>query len=516
MSRVLPRFDLSASLPKGITVLESSAGTGKTYSIAHLLVRLVAEEGVPVEQILVVTFTRLATEELKDRLRRRLTEAAACLRGEDAGDPLLQAWAAAAVPEERTVWRRRLARAREGFDAAAISTIHGFCQRMLQRNAFESGTRFDLTLLRDLSGLRDDAVADWLTLQGYGTGDANADAYWLACLKDLRLTGDGLKALAGGAMGDRTVRLPPEGDATLKDWLCAVAAAREAAEAHDPVAAIDANRAFLNGKIYARHHTANRWQEIEAWLAGPPTPAPMKKERTWNFFAPQGFGPNAPDALLEHPFVQAWTRLQAQARDTAVALRAQAAWSLRRQLDTALERAYAQGFDDLLVDLDAALADPKRGADLRRLIRERFSVALIDEFQDTDPLQWRVFRTLFEQQSDEEARHRLVLIGDPKQAIYSFRGANVAVYLAARAAADQAFTMDRNFRSDRPLVDGLNHLLNQPGLFGPVAANGTGISYVPVTTPDREPPARLVSSDAPVQLRFLGEAGLEDASGWSK
>ena len=414
------------------------------------------------------------------------------------------------------VWRRRLDLAREGFDAATISTIHRFCQRMLQLNAFESGTRFDLTLLRDLSGLREDALADWLTLQGYGTGDADADAYWLSCLRDLRLTGEGLQALARAATGDRTVRLPADNGATLHDWLAAVAAVRAAAEAHDPVAAIDASRGYLNGKIYSRRYTDTRWREIQAWLAGPPTPVPMKNQKTWNFFTAQGFGPNAPDTLLEHPFVKAWSGLQAQATATAMALRTRAARSLRAQVDAALDRAYAQGFDDLLADLDAALADPDRGPGLRSIIRDRFSVALIDEFQDTDPLQWRVFRSLFEQRSGEESRHRLVLIGDPKQAIYSFRGANVAVYLAARAAADQAFTMDRNFRSDRPLVDGLNHLMDQPGLFGPVGPVGAGISYVPVTTPERDPAARLAASGAPVQIRFLGETGLDGAAGWSK
>lgn len=525
-------FDLAGPLPRGITVLEASAGTGKTYSIAQLLVRFVAEEGVPVEQVLIVTFTRLATEELKDRLRRRLSEAAACLRGEEAGDPLLQAWAAQAPDDQRDLWRQRLEVARDNFDTATISTIHRFCLRMLQLNAFESGTSFDLTLVHDLRSLRDQAVADWLTQQRYGTGDPSWDEYLLRVLDDIGLTGGDLEALAQAATSDRAVSLPKPQPVDLRTWEAEVQRVRDLARAHDPVQAIEEARGVLDARRYFAGSASKRWDTVREWLESRPSPLPMAGasqrdplRTAHDYFLKHELKAAIHDGkrnsaaarrLLQHEFIVAWSQLHKRALKVTFTLRAHAARAFRTAVTSTLERRFEQGFDDLLASLDSALQDPSRGPALREAIRERFSVALIDEFQDTDPLQWRIFRTLFEEQPRDEEARRLVLIGDPKQAIYSFRGANVAVYLAARGVADSSFTMARNFRSDRPLIDGLNHLMNREGLFGVGEDGREAISYVPVSTPTREPAARLSDVGAPVQLRFLGRTGLRNDKGWSK
>ena len=509
----LPTFDLAGPLPPGVTVLEASAGTGKTYSIAHLLVRLVAEQGVPVESVLVVTFTRLATAELRERLRERVAQAANALQGEAVEDPLLAAWAAAAPPADHATWLRRLDVAREDFDRASISTIHGFCQRMLQLNAFESGASFDLDLVPELDDLLDEITDDWLTRERYGTGEPDDDAWAERARIACGLDPAGARSLAGDAARDTQVAVPSAGAADLASWRAAAQALGRLVETEggDAFSAIEAARLGkrLDGRSYQLRYSERHWDTARSFLQGDPPPDALAE--SWvAYFSPDKLAAKAKadiDDLLEHPFVTGLAALADLGQRVVVAERSRFACGVRTRLRQRLAERFEQGYGDLMGDLAAALADPQRGPGLRAAIRERFTVGLIDEFQDTDALQWEIFRAVFTPGPDEEPTHRLYLIGDPKQAIYAFRGANVHVYLRARQAADHAFTMTRNFRSDRSLIDGLNHLMDHPGLFGGADADGGGrIDYVRVDTPARDPAVRIRGAGAPVELRFFGAA----------
>ncbi len=511
-------YDLSGPLPQGITVLEASAGTGKTYSIAHLLVRLIAEDAVPVDQILVVTYTRLATAELRDRLRARVALAAGALRGEPVDDGLLVSWGAGAPDDLRQTWLRRLERAREDFDGASIETIHGFCQRMLQVNAFESGASFDLELVPDLSERVEELVDDWISRARYGTGDDATDA-WLDDARQVAcgLTRDGLLGLARASIADEEVRLQAPGPSTLMDWRQEAAAllALARSPAGDACAAVEAVRKAkgLDGRSYQERYSLSHWAKALDWLEA--DPLPEQPPGTWvEYYSPAKIQQKAKgdvSALLTHPFIVQLEALLDRAREVVRAERLRVAAHARTALRKGLRERFEQGFGDLLAELAAALRDPTRGAALRAAIRGRFTVGLIDEFQDTDALQWEIFQRVFGRLAGEEASHRLVLIGDPKQAIYGFRGANVQVYLGARDAAQARFTMSRNYRSDAALVEGLNHLMDRPGLFGPMGE--AGIAYVPVDTPKRSPAVRLrfshpvdAETAAPIQLRFFDAA----------
>ncbi len=331
-------FDVCGPLPAGVTVLEASAGTGKTRTIASLAARYVAE-GTALDRLLLVTFTRIATGELRERVRERLVEverglaraiAPAASRPEDPVVALL-----AGGDAERS--RERLARAIAGFDAATIATTHGFCQEMLSGLGVAGDLDPDAVFAEDLGELIDEVVDD-LYVRRFHRGGAEA---------------------------------------------------------------LDRRRA---GAI------------ARAAIANPGTPI-------------------------------------AAASDEPGAMRVRLAEAARAEFERRKRLMAIMSYDDLVSRLRATLT----GAGAERAaasLRARFSVVLVDEFQDTDPSQWEILRRAF-----ADGGSTLVLIADPKQAIYAFRGADVYAYLDAAGAAGSRATLDVNWRSDQALIDALDTLL---------------------------------------------------------
>jgi len=482
-----PIWSAVAPLERGIALIEASAGTGKTYNITSLVLRLVAEEGAPIERILVVTYTRAATAELRERIRGRLVEAVEALAQEEPPeDPVLaHLWSVPAA--ERSVRLRRLGVALESFDQALISTIHGFCQRMLQQNAFESGVAFDLELVPDTQAIVEEIVDDFLANTFY-----EADAPRIAFAREvcgfdratlLRLAADGL-ADPGAAVVPAADSADPNGwpehvRAVAQDW----SGLAESFVQHvaDVVAAAKAGQpsVFTKGQRKQSEKAARAWVDgVTLWLASEPPFGSMPPE-------PDRFSPAAikaqlvdPDAPLEHACLDRLAALCAFPRQVAGAERAAFVAHLRAAFDLRKDRQRIQTYQDLLRGLASRLgqaADPEEREGLAAAIGGMFDAALIDEFQDTDHHQWTIFREVF-----GRGAHHLYLIGDPKQAIYGFRGANVHVYSqATRHAGERRYTMAINWRSDRRLLEGLNHLLDQPAAFGPSVSFG----YVPVGPP---------------------------------
>ncbi|WP_432483127.1 UvrD-helicase domain-containing protein [Kineococcus esterisolvens] len=381
-------FDPTGPLPTGTTVLEASAGTGKTHTLAGLVTRYVAEGRARVEELLVVTFGRAATGELRTRVRERL------LRTRDAlADPAAAAGhpdavvrhLAAADPGEVAARCARLGDALASFDAATITTVHGFCQQVLTVLGTAADVDPGAALVEDLSGLVEE-VCDDLYLR------------W-------------------------AVRepLPFDRDCALRVGRAAVA------------------------RPGARLEPAER---------APRSPADLRVR-------------------------------------FATAVRA----------ETARRRAARRvlGFDDLLVRLRDALAAPVSGAVARERLRLRYRVVLVDEFQDTDGVQWDVLRLAF------HGVRPMVLVGDPKQAVYAFRGADVHSYLAARAAADHEATLDVNHRSDPAVVHGVQRLLRGAALGQEgIVVHGVRPAHDRAALVD----AAGAEDGAPVRLRVLPRAGL--------
>jgi exodeoxyribonuclease V beta subunit len=371
-------FDVCGPLPRGgVTVLEASAGTGKTFTIAALAARYVAE-GTPLSQILLVTFTRMATGELRERVRERIVTAEHALATGTADDhDEVVALLADGSPEEVEQRRRRLQQALADFDAATIVTTHSFCQEVLGSLGIAGDVDHDFTFVEDPSDLIAEVVDDLYVRKFMG----------------------------------------------------------EERPAFDRRHALDV----------ARIAVSNPTVPVE----------------------PQSAQPGSVPALRRSLAVHA-----------------------RKEFGRRKRRAAVMTYDDLLTTLDEVLAGDG-GEDVAARLRRQWPVVLVDEFQDTDPVQWDIMRRGF-----AEGGGTLVLIGDPKQAIYSFRGADVYAYLKAVAAADTVHRLDVNWRSDQSLIDAYD------ALFGGARLGHEGIVYRPVRAARANQAPRLLGAPARAALRL--------------
>lgn len=505
-------FSLDIDLPPGATLVEASAGTGKTWSIARLIARLLVEDGADggapptIGQILVVTFTEAATAELRDRLRALLVQAVRevervrdavdaahmpipapppqsgleVLVGVRAGD----AWSPL-PPVELARRALRLRQAIQDFDTAAVRTIHGFCQQLVQRLSFEADAPFDSELLEHQDDLLGELVDDWMARRL--TQEDLRRYRWLVSADGAALTRTRLLAVAKAAVANRHAAfLPPPGDLQV----CSPVHLQHAREVWERFAG-DEGRALLakvktwvatkqlhNGK-YKLASMDDHFAQTMRWLEdGALGPAPTRHFTQDHILQARSAAAARRDAAVFcDPLLMA-VQQAAHLPDTDAHVVDFAAWCVAAW-DARLAEQHAITFDDMLLRVRAGLANPTFCTAVRAL----YQVALIDEFQDTDAVQWDIFRTLFL----DSPQHRLVLIGDPKQAIYAFRGADIAVYGAARQhvqrqGPQRLFSMDRNFRSDASLVAALNRmLLPAPRIFE------TDIDYTEVThvQPDR-------------------------------
>ncbi|MBI5013918.1 MAG: exodeoxyribonuclease V subunit beta [Deltaproteobacteria bacterium] len=453
-----PTFNLLESPLTGTNLIEASAGTGKTYTIAGLVLRLILEKDLPVERILVVTFTVAATEELRDRVRRRLREALLAFEAGESGDDLLRELVAR---HEAGPAAAALEAALRGFDEAPLFTIHGFCQRVLAEHAFEGGLLFEAELIADQEALHEEVVDDWWRRE-IAAGPALLATFALK----RGFGSERLRELLRSVTRHPFLEVLPEiapGDVEEKQAV--FNAAFERVCAAWPDARADVSRLLSEYKglsrsrdNFGREPLAACLGELGQCLAGDAPPACFAALRkvARESFRRKGVlvrGASAP----EHPFFDLCQEL-ALAED-ALFLTLEAAFLARVRLDLAgKKRAHSvQGFDDLLVNLRAAVVG-EGGPALARALRVKYGAALIDEFQDTDPVQYEIFDRVFGVRAEEPSL--LFLIGDPKQAIYGFRGADVFAYLEASESAARKYTLGENWRSEPRLLDGVGALFS--------------------------------------------------------
>ena len=465
---------------RGSQLIEASAGTGKTFTISALYLRLILGHGGETSgfgrellppQILVVTFTDAATKELRDRIRTRLAEAARYFRGEiDAPDGLVEELRDQFAPEQWAACAGRLDIAAQWMDEAAVSTIHSWCQRMLREHAFDSGSLFTQTLETDHSDLLGEVLRDYWRLFCYPMqGDA---------LNWVRANWSGpaalmprVRALFGSSRQPVNAEQTPaqmieaclqerrEALAQLKTpWLQWAQELREICLQGVAAKAVDGR------KMQARYFEP--WfEKLSAWAADD-TQEQLDLGTGFTRLTPDGMAEAWKGAAPQHPGLDAMpglkVALDALPSPDAAVLQHAAHWVSVRFEEEKRRRA-EMGFDDMLLRLDAAL-QAEGGERLATLIREQFPVALIDEFQDTDPVQYRIFETIYRIE-DNCPDTGLFLIGDPKQAIYAFRGADIYTYLRARqATAGRLHTLDTNFRSSHAMVKAVNHVFERAEL----------------------------------------------------
>ncbi len=381
------QFEVCGPLPSGITVLEASAGTGKTFTIAALAARYVAE-GTPLHRLLLVTFTRMATGELRDRVRERLTSTeralARVLAGayEHLGDEVV-ALLATGSRDQVSLRRARLERALADFDAATIATTHGFCLEVLGELGTIGDLEPDIAFVEDIGDLLDEVVDDLYVRRFHRHDEPLLDR-------------DEAMKIARIAVDNPTVPVQPRGAAS----------------------------------------------------------------------------------------------------ESTPAMRRRLALAAREELERRKRRLAIMTYDDLLTRLAGTL-EGSNGAQAAARLRDRYGLVLVDEFQDTDPVQWEILRRGF-----AGAGVTLVLIADPKQAIYAFRGADVYAYLDAAEAADVRATLTVNRRSDQGLIDAYD------ALFAGARLGHPGIVYRQVQAAPGNRASRLLGApvDAPLRVRVLHRA----------
>ena len=345
-------FSPTAPIPHGLSLIEASAGTGKTWTLAALATRLVAEEGIGLDKLLIVTFSRAASQELRSRVRSRLDSTLTALRRapHPDDDPIVK-HLRSDDPAVLQLRQQRLADALAGFDAATVATIHQFCHIVLKGLGVAGDSDPFAQLVEDTSTLRDEVIDDvYLRARQHASFTVSyAEA----------------KRVANEALNQNTAELAPQ-------------------------------------------------------------PPPERTADLMRFCT-----------------------------------------DVRAEYAKRKRRAGVLEYDDLLLQLRNALRDESSMA--RERMRARWSAVLVDEFQDTDPVQWEVFERAF-----ADGGRALVLVGDPKQAIYGFRGGDVYTYLMAAAqarAAGNVFTLPVNHRSDEPLVTALGQLLGDVELSPEIRAH---------------------------------------------
>ena len=484
-------FDATAPAPLdvfacgigGTRLIEASAGTGKTWALAALYLRLLLERSLDVQQILVVTFTNAATAELRERIRGRLVETLGCLRGGTGGhgaDPFVPGLVAMLRGRglDGDALAARLEVALQAFDEAAIFTIHGFCQRAIADTPFAARLPLALEALADDAELVAEAASDFWRREVAGAA-APALAAYLAERGD---TPEGFAKLLARRRARPLARLlwPRALAAPASIDTAALQQAHEAARTlwqagRDAIVQClrdgGLNRGTFNEKAITT--AAAGWDAVlagaNAWVELPPKV---------DLFGTAKHTPNKGRAAPRHAFFDAAQRLLDLRAAAAGSLALQRLALLRRLLDDgsaalreAKRRRRVVAFDDMLFNLHERLASDAGGAELAASLRARFPAALIDEFQDTDPLQYAIFDAVY-----GGTELPLFLVGDPKQAIYSFRSADLHAYLRARAQAAARYTLADNQRSSRALIDAFN------GVFGanPRAFMQQGLDYLAV------------------------------------
>lgn len=479
-------LDVFACPLGGSALIEASAGTGKTWAICGLALRLIAEHKLPVNEVLVVTFTNAATAELKERIRDRLVETLAALDGLPAGpDPFVATLLAGleGAGLDRKTLRDRFAAALAAFDEAAIFTIHGFCQRALAEMPFAAAQPFALELTDNAALCREVAADFWRRRIAFGDQPAGS-AEWLAGGK---LTPTLLARLLDRHLGKPLAELRwpdlddgPPPDPALIESAYAAAAARWEEDGDGATATLLAAVPTLYANMHSiekAHEGATAWRCFFA--AGDPyadLPAcalnyRCARHKTKNKHAPPC-----------HPFFEAAETLLAAREALEAAFEQCRLRLLRELLDWGLpeirrrkRERRQQSFDDLLFNVHAALHGPGGDA-LAAALARRYGAALIDEFQDTDPLQFAIFERIY-----AGTGRPLFMVGDPKQAIYSFRQADLHTYLAARETAQAHYTLGANQRSDAGLIAAVN------GVFAanPAAFMLAGLDFTPAGVGDK-------------------------------
>lgn len=459
-------FDLIDSDLSGRNLIEASAGTGKTYTISRLFLRLILEKNIEINKILVVTFTEAATEELRQRIRNLLKNARKVFETGKSEDAFLSAMLA---KSHRAQGLDLLNDALRNFDNAGIFTIHGFCQRVLHENAFESGQTLDAQIVKDQSDLLKEITQDFWRMHFYG-----ASPLFIAYSVDKKLGPERFSDRLKPFIGPQNIRLipnigKPDTLSLEQSFASALAKISDSWVRNKSEIKKLFNELNLNKNKYSEKIVSGLFISLEDLLkrsfAGPELFCNFEKLTTSRIKASLNKGNN----FQSHEFFDCCEDLLSIAQNLSQSFDERVLYLkglflqyANQEFISRKEKQNILYFDDLLSKVSKALEKSGKSLELVESLRSTYKAALIDEFQDTDPIQYGIFNAIFQNSSI------LFLIGDPKQAIYSFRGADIFAYLKASSSIENRYTLTKNYRSQPGLLNAINVLFthqNKPFVF---------------------------------------------------
>jgi exodeoxyribonuclease V beta subunit len=476
------QIDLLTAPLKGTALIEANAGTGKTYNITALFTRMVTEEKthqglpVPVESILVVTYTKAAVSDLKSKIYKRLNDVLSAMSALENGldkafdDPFPMEYAKHRK-EHLTEDIKNIKNAIRDFDQCSVFTIHGFCQRMLKENAFSGDVAYDVELTGDSTELIRKPVYNYWRMNVYKAP--------VAVMPLLTKTDpEGLIKFYKNVQSNQAIEIAePEKLITSDDILrceeeltamlseiktCYASSEAELKELMDT-----SRKDFpLNKKVYRKDLVPKSFEEIESVITNNTIHCPQDTKSIYRF-TNECITDNSKDDTVSHIFfdlVSKWYAKELEFQEILKGFDATFKYNLCVYMDGVLEKhkekQNLQSYDDLIGRMRNAVLDNEGHSSMTSSLHRKFQAALIDEFQDTDPYQYDIFFNVF-------GRHNkpFFMIGDPKQAIYSFRGADVFAYLKAASAKGNKYTLTENFRSDKGLIEGVNAFFKRENAF---------------------------------------------------
>ncbi len=523
-------------LEPGLRLLEASAGTGKTFAIAHLVLRLLTEKGHKLKQLLVVTFTEAAATELKARINNRLESALVGLEAIGKGlniqppDDILKQWLElnGKEKERRLYLTSLLLEALEDIDRADITTIHGFCKRTLQRQAIENKTSLNIQIEGEGKQLIQEISHDYWQQQVLMLQPKDLAGVHYAGLSVEEITKVLLKIDSDPSLALKTNKtvinhsesLSKQFEVWIKErWsnfnLEWQKNGRSLENDLRRIAEEWRRNGCKNTKPFSPKPKIDRSEIITKWiktfshdranseLTDRPFYGDIRKQiLLGNYFHPailldvaqhcEQKIPHEITSELQEAIVQLWDGIPELIWVHAITS------TIDKLKGCRLQRG-VMSYGDLLRSLDPRshtiakeICEEEESAPFIKKLRERYRVALIDEFQDTDPLQWRILKNSF----GSNTEHLLLLVGDPKQAIYGFRGGDINTYIKARKQVSRIDALLDNFRTSAPLMDSLNKLM------------ATGLAYSELKIPaliarTNEKTLNIPSGEYPLQVQTI-------------
>ena len=442
-------------------LIEASAGTGKTYTIVGLFIRLLTEEDLMVDQVLVVTFTKKATAELRDRILKRLRESVVCLETGDPGKDAFLKELLDNTPDKKLA-AGKLKQAIRDFDESSVFTIHGFCQKVLNEEALVAGVPFEADLTQR-DELLEEATEDYWRniIDRYSSTETGQ--YLLNKLFTLADTPASLKKLTESLFSKPYGKVEADLLDDFEDYADEVISLRKQLRSE-----WFQNREQLQDILW--NCDISRYQtHLEGWISKLEqflsdltfeSDSSHKFERfTSEYLYDESNLKKGGDPFPQHRFFELcsqYHQLIADIDRIKTTLFYDAYRQIKERRNELAAGSSVMTYDDLLLTVQEALENRSTGNELAKRLIQKYPFALVDEFQDTDPVQYAIFDKIYPENAENGS---LMMIGDPKQAIYAFRGADVYAYISARdSVTGENYTLKKNYRSRPMLIEAVNTL----------------------------------------------------------